>query len=585
MCRSLSSGETPRRCPCTSPNKRSAYERGKRAADKAGLAFAEETIGREVESGETDIPFEQEAKVLIEDISRMYASPAHRRFRAYQGQDEDIVKDLEGDDPVPLETRLNSVIRLGHIIVQRGEELAGITSEEVVERAKEHQETIKVKSLEIETEIYNLNRDKNLFIDQNVGVRTSMREAQIVYETAAKRMGEDSADARALRDGYERATEWIDGYDKKLFQFETQINDLRKKKRAYDEGYLLPEQSHLLHNLVSEDLDRLSNGYLEALRELRAVGGDMVFNNKNKTKAVDVFKRAARDVYPSDWIEYSNKAPYQPFARNLDRRAHYVHNSSKTTYKTVPAGYIDYLERDQEWPSDGAYVGYEPVTTEEARYEFGSVRDDETYYRLVEYEPDFYYSGKRDADGKPLKGTGWKQFSFTDSKGDEHTIWRRKRMKRVAVESEFTPEITTTISDDERYANVKAHNGYATAIHELAHRFEYTVPEIVDMERDFFEYRTKGEDGTQNEKTRIYKGRNEFGREGGFINKYMGKEYKWDAFELMSCGMEGIFGHNYGALIRATTKREVKTDGVTSDPHMKAFVLGVLASAGRVYPG
>lgn len=74
-----------------------------------------------------------------------------------------------------------------------------------------------------------------------------------------------------------------------------------------------------------------------------------------------------------------------------------------------------------------------------------------------------------------------------------------------------------------------------TAIHELGHRFERTVPNLLDAEKVFYERRTAGEElqwlggaYARDEKSRFDK----------FISKYMGKDYKGKSYELASMGFE-----------------------------------------------
>lgn len=76
---------------------------------------------------------------------------------------------------------------------------------------------------------------------------------------------------------------------------------------------------------------------------------------------------------------------------------------------------------------------------------------------------------------------------------------------------------------------------FATAIHELGHRFEYTLPEIVKIEKSFYNRRTAGEKLTwlgagydRSEKARFDK----------FLNKYMGKDYGGSSYEIVSMGFE-----------------------------------------------
>lgn len=76
---------------------------------------------------------------------------------------------------------------------------------------------------------------------------------------------------------------------------------------------------------------------------------------------------------------------------------------------------------------------------------------------------------------------------------------------------------------------------FATAIHELGHRFENTMPEIVEIEKSFYNRRTAGEKLTwlgagydRSEKARFDK----------FLNKYMGKDYGGSSYEIVSMGFE-----------------------------------------------
>ena len=79
---------------------------------------------------------------------------------------------------------------------------------------------------------------------------------------------------------------------------------------------------------------------------------------------------------------------------------------------------------------------------------------------------------------------------------------------------------------------------FATAIHELGHRFERAVPNIRHAEQEFYEYRTKGEElawmGNGYRKDEVT-------RVDNFIDKYMGKDYDGRAYELVSMGFQYAF--------------------------------------------
>jgi len=76
---------------------------------------------------------------------------------------------------------------------------------------------------------------------------------------------------------------------------------------------------------------------------------------------------------------------------------------------------------------------------------------------------------------------------------------------------------------------------FGTAIHELGHRFERTIPGIKEAEKLFYERRTAGDtlqwlgsNYDRSEKSRFDK----------FLDKYIGKDYGGSAYELVSMGFQ-----------------------------------------------
>lgn len=67
-------------------------------------------------------------------------------------------------------------------------------------------------------------------------------------------------------------------------------------------------------------------------------------------------------------------------------------------------------------------------------------------------------------------------------------------------------------------------------------------------------------------------GSTEMTRPDNFTNIYMGKDYRGDATEVMSMGMEGVFAGAYGGFIGV--------GGEKPDLEVRDLVLGVLASVG-----
>ena len=86
-----------------------------------------------------------------------------------------------------------------------------------------------------------------------------------------------------------------------------------------------------------------------------------------------------------------------------------------------------------------------------------------------------------------------------------------------------------------------------TSAHELAHRMEDIIPDIVRLEKEFYERRTAGEDLVSIKKLfpdRAY-GEDEMARLDKFNHPYMGKDYGGSAYEIFSMGVEKIFFGRY----------------------------------------
>lgn len=98
------------------------------------------------------------------------------------------------------------------------------------------------------------------------------------------------------------------------------------------------------------------------------------------------------------------------------------------------------------------------------------------------------------------------------------------------------------------------------AFHEMGHRFENMYPEILTIEKQFYDRRTAGEQltwlGPGYEKTEVT-------RFDNFISPYMGKDYGGDGYELLSMGLEGIY---------------CGTFNISRDPEYENLILGILTT-------
>ena len=117
-------------------------------------------------------------------------------------------------------------------------------------------------------------------------------------------------------------------------------------------------------------------------------------------------------------------------------------------------------------------------------------------------------------------------------------------------------------SDWERVIAISGDGGnksFRTAIHELGHRFEDTIPGILSKEKEFYDRRTEGEKlvwlGSGY-------GRDERTRKDDFIDSYMGKDYGGKAYELVSMG----FQHAYTDPVK-----------LSQDEDMEQWIYGLLA--------
>jgi len=100
---------------------------------------------------------------------------------------------------------------------------------------------------------------------------------------------------------------------------------------------------------------------------------------------------------------------------------------------------------------------------------------------------------------------------------------------------------------------------FKTALHELGHRFERAVPEIVELEKIFYARRTDGEPLQWLGSGYSY---SEKARFDNFLEHYMGKYYEGKSFELVSMGFEYAY-------TRPTT--------LWNDEDMAQWIYGILA--------
>jgi len=104
----------------------------------------------------------------------------------------------------------------------------------------------------------------------------------------------------------------------------------------------------------------------------------------------------------------------------------------------------------------------------------------------------------------------------------------------------------------------------SSAAHELGHRMERLMQEIVQREKEFFERRI-AQYGSKEEFLSAMTNDSRYGSEkamyGNFIDPYMGKINKNGMFELLPMGVEGLWLNTYN---------------IKEDPDFYAFIIGLL---------
>jgi hypothetical protein len=327
------------------------------------------------------------------------------------------------------------------------------------------------------------------------------------------------------------------------------------------------------------DMSLLADARLQALSEVREMGGVSIETNDNSSKRVVKVIDEVSHYYPADWIRASNKKGNLKL-KDTTSRAHYSHASAQKM--RVRATNHERQYQGCEPPVGDNWVrgvwngrGYEnPIDNPDASVMFAehAGKDTETSQPVKWFSPAFntrkarhYFLGES-VEGPPPRG--WEEAFEKLNDGQEIRIFRQARWRMT--HGETVSELT--VDKDKPVTQWQAAKGFDTAIHEFAHRTEHINPAIFHLEEAFLQRRTTSEDGVRDKLTPLYgNSLREVGRTDSFTSKYMGKEYKDNYREVMSTGMQGLFSGAYGNL--------AGTNGQTSDPDMRSFILGVLATA------
>lgn len=187
----------------------------------------------------------------------------------------------------------------------------------------------------------------------------------------------------------------------------------------------------------------------------------------------------------------------------------------------------------------------------------------ELYNKKLEFENEYVRS-----NAKRVKEilSGYRQMGIGDLDLKDHFTNSRAQMSKVLTEAyDLYPTDWVkrsaaygTITSKKRKRGYYLHgepteialsdrsgvkNSLRTAIHELAHRQEYINADILKAEKEFYEYRTQGEQLVSLRRvTGISYDKSEVTRVDNFLDAYMGKEYSdGKAYELLTMGMDTLY--------------------------------------------
>lgn len=538
MCRELSHPNA-RRCP-------SAHGENRRARDRANYTVSKSRdLTSPVDESLTAAP----GAVPVVDLKEVAAGVRESVHTLYENEYGKNRRADVGTYPQYVWSDVEEEVRsIGVAVEGRASEIAGFTAEEAAERSRE-----RISEIENDT-IRELN--------------ASIEKLQIQRKTASY--------AEYLRSREDVANQ--------IFAMQTEhdnaLVDLLKEK-GY--GDISPSDAREIDRKVRKGVDEqtvadmktLAEARLQALSETREMGGVKIETNEDSSKRVALVMEEVANYYPADWIRKSNEIGNLK-VKDTKSRAHY--SSARVQKFRVPYcedRYSRYAPDGEGWVR-GVYKGrgwwanpLEDPSAVEKYAAFRGTEDPEGDALWV--RPRFktrkamrYYNGES-VEGKPPRG--WEEAHETLSDGQVIRVFRQPayRMARGDVVAELT------VDNDKPEVQWQTTAGFDTAIHEFAHRTEHVNPVIFHLEEEFARRRTT-KDGEREKIVMLYASPNkEVGRTDSFADKYVGKEYRGSYREVMSTGMQGLFSGGFGNL--------AGTDGKTPDADMRAFILGVLATA------
>lgn len=555
MCRSVAHGG--RRCPHADDSNARALRRAN-ARLKAGFKdnvvsvatshdnASEAVLGRpEVVSGSISASLDNVTRIkgLLNDMmSNGYSwdgTVDGEKFDSYEKAYSSLLSRLERE--------VNTV---GASVVQEVERRTGVTFESIAEYSNSRKEALKAEM----DGLINLENKLRQEAAEKFGVGEFL-----AFDNMRRKAYDNPEDVEAV------------AFVERIKQFETDSENIRKAYYNF-----VGNKDPQLVQMWNVNRDMLQ----EVLKEQRQFGGvELKFDSTSDKRKAAVLQDAV-SVYPADWILASNENTASLKVKKTVGRAHYNRNAGQA--KIVPS--FVFVTKGKDFEPSGSRFESGWVKIEPDEDGLVDYKDEETgtsFHSIVGKDeslwikPAWEYANQWNVHNGQPRGRGWELATVKEMVVDNETgvgtmkdvsVWRRQvKEKRYVGESK-----AELLIDSSKGAFVNT-EGYDSAVHEFAHRVEDSdVPMLKELQDAFYRRRTEV-DGTPMEKVRLYKGKNEFAIPDSFTADYMGKRYEQQKhFELLSTGMEAVFGNNYGGLVGVGGKKP--------DYDMRNFIVGLLAS-------
>ena len=351
--------------------------------------------------------------------------------------------------------------------------------------------------------------------------------------------------------------------------------------------------------IFAESNRKLTEAYQQVISAIRPIGGEAQFNVSKAGAAEQLMKETVASHYPSSWLEHHNKnGGSEVVVMETDSRPAYNSSSlseDETVSEERPVEFIFHLTAGEEKTSLMKLVN-ENFPEAKVNVKLGTKnwfsQEKEQFFQYQAVGEEIYHRRKHGA-ARPSEATGWKFKPTLASLGlpefQEAQGISQKAVEKVLLKKHWVREVKTNQKEirtlavwDEKTEEEIKNDGKEThdlrkaiAYHEFGHRMEEVLPNRIlpRQEKAFLKRRTGKTDDNYYENMVNTGNNGEFGHEGGFVSKYVGRDYfKDNNFEVFTTGIEALYGGGYGGLVGNSTNY------FKTDYDHRGFVLGILAT-------